>query len=862
MGEVYRAHDSRLGRDVAVKVLPPAVGRDPDRVRRFDTEARATAALSHPNILAVYDVGWHEDSPYLVTELLDGENLSQRIASSPVTVRDAVDITIQAAKALSFAHDHGIVHRDLKPGNLFLTNDGRLKVLDFGLARFSPQSSEEIGSLATVTDDPGTAEGTVLGTVGYMAPEQVRGEVADSRSDIFSLGVVLYELLAQRPPFARATRAETLSAVLRDDPPPLPPVTGDAGPALARIIARCLAKRPEDRFQSAHDLALALEAVSSPSWTESTSGEPQPNRRRAVLIAAVTVTVVLAVVLGVTLLRIIPSGGTPAGVAVEPAATPAPRPPQNRVAILPFVNKTGNQEKDPLSHSLAARVWSTVANVPDVDLVPMSTVDSALIADGADSESAVVEAVNAGIAVSGAIFAEGDGLRVQAVVRDIISGHVRPPAEAVCDTVQNSDCLDRLAVRVAEIVEMQVHVRELLLLLNRLPSYEAYRAMVVDNDEERGVALDPAIGILRRVFRAYDQYNRGESVEAAAAVQALLDDHGSLLSESGKHSTRGDRAFFEGNLPLALRQHRRASELEPSSLFFKAEVADTALAANRPLEMVAVFADVAPCDNYFGFKLIYAHLRAGDFEAAVEAARTFDACFPDRWWFIEQEEIMALAALGRVDEMEKALERCLTRHRGTSFAALTQPAQVMSLTQPAQVMSTASLELSARGDHVAARSLAERALASYRQALEAWQSQESAELTVDQELGMVEFLWRAGLEDEAVKLGKRLLESAPENLAVITWNGILAARRGDRVEAEKAAEEITGAGKTVNERANHTFNRACIAAQLGDTDRALDLLRQTVALGPFDFWNQMRVDPDLEPLRDHPAFQELLRPKG
>ncbi len=521
------------------------------------------------------------------------------------------------------------------------------------------------------------------------------------------------------------------------------------------------------------------------------------------------------------------------------------------VVVLPFVNKTGNQEKDPLSQSLAGRVWSAVANVPDVDLVPMTTVDSALVTDGTDSESAVIEAVNPGIAVSGSIFAEGDNLRVQAVVRDIVSGHVRPPAEAVCPAVETLDCLDRLSARVAEIVEMQVHEPDLLLMLNRLPRYEAYRAFAGDNDEERGVALDPAIGIFLRLHRAYTPANRGEGNEAAAVAKALLDDHGSLLSESGERNIRGALALFEGNIMLALRQFRKASELEPSSLVFKGQVADAALAANRPLEAIAVFADVAPCDNRFGWKLVNAFLHAGEFEAAVEAARAIQACFPN-WSALDSQEVVALAALGRVDEMEKVLERILTRHRGTSFEALTAPATMMYLV---------SLALSTRGDHVAAGSLAERALKSYRKALEAWLSQESAELSVDQENQLVEFLWHAGLEDEAVELSRQLLEKAPENPAVVESWGILAARRGDRVEAEKAIEKLAEAEEAANAPARHAYNRACIAAQLGDTDRALDLLRQTVALGSVNWFN-MRIDPDLEPLRDHPAFQEILRPKG
>lgn len=851
MGEVYRAQDSRLGRDVAVKVLPAAVGQDPNRVRRFEVEARATAALSHPNILAVYDVGSHEGLPYLVTELLEGEDLGKRVSTSTVTIRGAIDVGIQTARGLSVAHDQGIVHRDLKPGNIFLTQDGHLKILDFGLARMTPQFAEEVDSLDD-TEGPGTAAGGVLGTVGYMAPEQIRGEVADHRADIFSLGVVLYELVAKRHPFSRATNSETLAAVLRDDPPPLSSAAGEANPALGLIIGRCLAKRPEDRFQSAHDLALALEAVSSPSWAENTLVEPPSSRHRAVRIAAVTATVVLVLAAGATVMRFFPNGDTPVDGQSEEVATPARRPPQNRVVVLPFVNKTGDEEMDSLSHSLAARVWSGVANVPDVDLVPMATVDSALVAAGAGSESAMVEAVNPGIAVSGSILAEGDGLRVQAVVRDIVSGHVRPPAEAVCPAVEAVQCLDQLAVRVAEIVELQVHKPDLLLMLNRLPSYEAYRAVYVDQDEERGFALDPAIGIFRRLVRTYWLDNSGKRMEATTAAQALLDDHLSILSEFGAQSVRGALAMFKGNYLLALRHLRKQSELEPSSLMARAQVADAALAANRPLEVVAIFADIAPCDNRAWWKPIQALRLAGDNEGALQAARTYRSCFPEKIW-TDDFELWALAAMGRIEEMEIVLERRLLRHsRTTTFEELKETAIIMN---------EAVLELRLRGDQSAARALAERALVTYQQAMETWRSQESAEPSVEQQVELVSFLLRAGRQEEAEDLCSSLLEGAPENLAAITWGGILAARRGDRLEAEKADAILADAGGTLNERLRNTYNRACIMAQLGDTEKALDLLRQTIAMGGV-YWNEIRRDPDLEPLRNTPAFQEMVRPKG
>jgi serine/threonine protein kinase len=259
MGSVYRARDSKLGRDVAIKVLPEAFAADPDRVARFEREARAIAALSHPNILAIFDFGSERGVAYAVTELLVGATLRDKVGT--VTPRKSIEYAIQIARGLAAAHARGITHRDLKPENLFVTTDGQLKILDFGLARYIPVGSD---TTTLATPDGSTEPGTVLGTVGYMSPEQVRGEPGDARSDIFSLGVVLYELVSGRRAFQRPTAAETMTAILRDDPPPLSHKTGDpilAVPTLARVVQHCLEKDPADRFQHASDVAFALEAL-------------------------------------------------------------------------------------------------------------------------------------------------------------------------------------------------------------------------------------------------------------------------------------------------------------------------------------------------------------------------------------------------------------------------------------------------------------------------------------------------------------------------------------------------------------------------------------------------------------------------
>jgi eukaryotic-like serine/threonine-protein kinase len=252
-GDVYRAHDTQVDRSVAVKVLAGAMTGDPDRLARFFNEARATALISHPNIVTVYDVGSAAGRPFVVSELLDGETLRARMRRGRLPVEAAMTCALELAHGLIAAHHLGVVHRDLKPENVFVTRDGHLKILDFGLATCS---HEALGGLHD--EAKSTQPGTILGTVGYMSPEQVRGGIADERSDIFSLGVILYEMIAGEPPFREDTPIETLYAIMKHDPRPLP-ADADVSADLRHVIDHCLEKEPTARFQSARDLAFVLE---------------------------------------------------------------------------------------------------------------------------------------------------------------------------------------------------------------------------------------------------------------------------------------------------------------------------------------------------------------------------------------------------------------------------------------------------------------------------------------------------------------------------------------------------------------------------------------------------------------------------
>ena len=276
MGEVYRARDPRLGREVAIKVLPSSLSADPGRLQRFEQEARSASALNHPNILVVYDVGTDNGVPYLVTELLEGETLRQRLRDGALPVRKGSELAEQIAQGLAAAHERGIVHRDLKPDNIFLCRDGRAKILDFGLAKLIAPEPQD-ATLTSLQSHP-TQAGTVLGTAGYMSPEQVRGQTADPRSDIFAFGAVLYEMFSGRRAFEGPTPADTASAILKEDPADLLASNPKITPALNRIVLHCLEKNPEERFQSARDLAFHLHSLSSISESGTAVPADLPSR--------------------------------------------------------------------------------------------------------------------------------------------------------------------------------------------------------------------------------------------------------------------------------------------------------------------------------------------------------------------------------------------------------------------------------------------------------------------------------------------------------------------------------------------------------------------------------------------------------
>ena len=413
MGEVYRARDERLKRDVAIKVLPQSLAADPDALARFEREAMAVAALSHPNILAIHDFGTHAGTAYAVMELLEGETLGAKLAAAPMAQRQAVDFALQVARGLSAAHEKGIVHRDLKPENLFVTKDGHLKILDFGLAlrrpldaagRESTAASDQSKARNELTAAPTveralTEPGTVMGTMGYMSPEQVRGLPVDHRSDIFSFGAILYEMLSGRKAFSRDTASDTMAAIMRDDPPELTQSGRDISPALDHVVKHCLEKDRDNRFQSARDIAFALGEASSGSAAAPARLSAQPSRSNASRPLLWAAGVVALVTLAAAVLWLRPRAG-----AID------------SLAVLPFVNAGGDPNSEYLSDGITESLINSVSQIPGIKVVSRA---SAFHYKGKDVDARTVgRELGVRAVLTGRIVERGDALSIRAELVD------------------------------------------------------------------------------------------------------------------------------------------------------------------------------------------------------------------------------------------------------------------------------------------------------------------------------------------------------------------------------------------------------------------------------------------------------------
>ncbi len=595
MGEVWKARDTRLGREVAVKVLPAEFSADAERLRRFEREARAASALNHPGILTVHDVGVQDGMPYVVTELLEGETLREVIEGAALSPRRAGEYAIQIAQGLAAAHEKGIVHRDLKPENLFVTRDARVKILDFGLAKLVLPETESGGQTKAPTLTAATEPGVVMGTVGYMSPEQVRGRPADPRSDIFSFGAVLYEMLSGRRAFRGDSAVETMGAILREEPAAISAASPDVPPAFERIVRRCLEKAADQRFQSARDLAFALsETMSSPA---ASSRERPWSSGKLLFAAAAGILAVGAVAL---FLAVRAGGSSPRALAraAHPIAS---------LAVLPLQNLSNDPEQEYFSDGMTDELITKLARIGALRVISRTSVMS--YKGTKKPLTAVASELGVDAVIEGSVLRSGDKVRITAQLihgatdrhlwaesyqrdlRDVLSMQSEVARAIAGEIAAKLTPQEQKRLAAARPVDPEAH--ELYLKgryeLNKQTEASLRKAI---EDFRKAIEKDP--GFAPAYAGLADSYSFLRSTYAApkdvmpqareAARRALeLDD---TLAEA--HLSMGLTLFFyDFDWPGAEKELKRAIELNPNLAEARDAYATFLAGMNRSAEAVA-----------------------------------------------------------------------------------------------------------------------------------------------------------------------------------------------------------------------------------------------------------------------------------
>ena len=857
MGEVYLAHDTTLDRQVALKRLPEAVAGRPDRRTRFEREAKALAALDHPNIVTVFSVEEADSVPFFTMQYVEGHTLRQAIRARGLPLLDVLNIAIPLADAVAAAHARGILHRDLKPANVMLTPDGRVKVLDFGLAKLRHESSPEA---VTCTSGDATEPGVVVGTVAYMSPEQAEGRPLDARSDVFALGVLLYEMATGRRPFKGDSGASVITSILRDTPPPMTALRPELPSELGRIATHALNKDPEHRYQTAKDLRNDLEALKADLETAKPDGSARAGSgssgvgtapqagwwrgHRAPLGAAAAVLIVATAITA----WLWPRRTVPPGPLLDP----------KRVVVAVFENRTGDASLDPLGKMAADWIGEGLSRIESLQVVPSSTVFDvmrgtarAAVAPAPDPAQGLAAATGAGLVVSGAYHLEGAELRVQARVTDAATGTLTVFEPASSPREAPMSAIDAARQRVMGALAVRFSRTWSPFDAGAAPTYQAYQEYLggielVGGDDagaikrfKRALELDPTFSAPRMSIIA-----RSPDFEERAEQVAILETQRERLSPAQRLWVAVVRASVAGRNEEALVAAREATSLMPATaagnfhLALYAQIAgharEAVLALSAPLDWERVIEQPETRAAYYFYNLAESLHLLGEHERELAEVRRGCTIHPDLL-FLRTWEGQALAALGRTGEIDPVVDD------GLAMAG-----------NHAGMLLGVAAELCAHGHPEAARVLARRAVAWHRDHPPP-KGSEARRRALGRSLQIAE-MW-----DEAQALYAQAARENPDDLEYPAALGWLAARRGDRATARRISDSL-GRVERPYLLGRHTLLRAGIAAHLGEKDRAVDLLRSSLAQGVW-YDIELHQDLGLQPLRGYPPYEALVKPK-
>ncbi len=859
MGEVYRAHDARLDREVAVKVLPEQLTASPDALARFEREAKAVASLSHPNILSIFDFGSQGGVSYAVMELLQGATLREKLDAGPVSQRQAVDWCLQVARGLSAAHGKGVVHRDLKPENVFVTTDGHVKILDFGLAkRLEAEPSPDTNA---PTGTGHTEPGTVMGTMGYMSPEQLRGLPVDHRSDLFSFGAILYELLSGRKAFKRDTSSDTIAAILKEEPPELAESGRNVSPALDHIVRHCLEKDRENRFQSAKDVAFALSEASSSTTAAVTSGghvvvpEKRSTRKLAIGAAAVALLVIAAVFLA----------RRPRATTETPASAAAVK----RIAVLPFEN-LGAPEDDYFADGIADQIRGKLTAVPGIEVIARGS--STPYKKSTKTPQEIARELSANYLLTATVrWQKGGGTNRVQVSPELVEIRAEgPPASkwqqpfdaALTDVFQvQSD----IASKVAEALGVALAEGQRKQLSDKpTQNLAAYDAFLKGSDISLGHSDPPSV---RRGLAFYEQAVALDPAYAAAWARVSIANS-LIYSNSIPTSALSDASRQAADKAIALAPDQ-SDGYQALGTFYRLVATDPA----RARDEFAKGLKLVPGNPDLLRGLGYAEMESGHWEDAVEHFRQAQRLDPR-----SVPNVVALGrallALRRTAESRQAYERAL----------------VLSPGNPNVIEGLAMTYLS-EGNLEGARAVLTRAgkdadpsalvafFAEFQDlgwVLDAAQVQTLRRLTpsdFDDNAGVWAICQAQasyldgdaaaarGYAERALKAFDEQLKATPDDAQLHVGRGLALAYLGRKDEALREGERGVALRGPERDAANGTYilhQLARIEIVSGEPEKAIGHLEALLKVPYFLSPGWLKIDPNFTPLRQNPRFQKLV----